>query len=191
MEEFEIKFLEVNVPELEKKLTSIGAKKVGEYEYSIVLFDYPDWRLDKDHSWLKLRTDGKETTLSFKKRIGVKSNDGSLPDDGMQEMEIIVDDYHKSYELFKSLGFVIKREQEKRRIRYEKGKAVFDIDFWPQIPPYVEVEANSLENAKEAAKEAGFDPEKGLICSASQIYVRYGFNPNDYVSMTPKGFIKK
>jgi len=29
MEEFEIKFLEVDVPELEKKLQEIGAKKVA------------------------------------------------------------------------------------------------------------------------------------------------------------------
>jgi adenylate cyclase class IV len=66
MEEFEIKFLEVDVPELEKKLLAIGAKKTGEYYYSTALFDYPDFRMDKDHAWLKLRTDGKETTLSYK-----------------------------------------------------------------------------------------------------------------------------
>jgi len=191
MEEFEIKFLEVNVPELEKKLLQIGAKKVGDYEYVIVLFDYPDYRLDKDHSWLKLRTEGEETTLSFKQRIGVKSKDGSIPDEGMKEIEIVVDDYEKTYELIKSLGFIIKREMGKRRVRYEKDKAVFDIDFWPQIPPYLEVEADSIENAKEASRELGLNPEKGLICSASQVYVRYGFNPNDYISMTSKGFIKK
>ncbi|HEV7424462.1 MAG TPA: class IV adenylate cyclase [Candidatus Paceibacterota bacterium] len=191
MEEFEIKFLEVNVPELEKKLLSIGAKKVREYNYSIVLFDYPDFRLDKDHSWLKLRTDGKETTVSFKKRIGVKSSDGSIPDEGMQEIEIIVDDYKKTYQIFKSMGFVIKREQEKRRIRYKKGEAVFDIDFWPQIPPYIEIESNSIENAKKAARELGFDGEKGLICSASNVYVRYGINPNEYITMNFEEFIKK
>jgi adenylate cyclase, class 2 len=191
MEEFEIKFLEVNVPELEKKLLVIGAKKVAEYEYSIVLFDYPDFRLDKDHSWLKLRTDGKETTVSFKKRIGVKSSDGSIPDDGMQEIEIIVDDYKKTYEIFKSTGFIIKREQQKNRIRYKKGDAVFDIDFWPRIPPYIEIESNSLENAKKASQELGFDPAKGLICSASNVYVKYGINPNEYITMNFKEFIKK
>ncbi|MES3032320.1 MAG: CYTH domain-containing protein [Patescibacteria group bacterium] len=191
MEEFEIKFLEVDVPVLEKKLLQIGAKKVGDYEYNIVLFDYPDLRLDKDNSWVKLRTEGEKNTLSFKKRIGVKSKDGSIPDEGMQEIEIIVDNYEKTYELMKSLGFIVKREMGKRRIRYTKGKVVYDIDLWPQIPPFVEVEADSLENAKVAAVEAGFNPEKGLICSAGNIFIRYGYNPNDYISMTSKGFIKK
>lgn len=191
MEEFEIKFLEVDVPELEKKLISIGAQKIGEYDYTIALFDYADFRMDKDHAWLKLRTEAGETTISYKQRIGVKSSDGSIPDEGMKEIEIVVDDYAKSYELLKSIGLVIKREMEKKRIRYKKGNAVYDIDFWPQIPPYVEVESDSLENAKIAAREAGFDVEKGLICSASNVYVRYGFNPSDYVSMKFEKFIKK
>ena len=90
MEEFEIKFLEIDVSELEKKLLSIGANKVGEYDYNISLFDFSDLAMDKKHAWLKLRTDGRETTLSYKERIGVKSNDGSIPDDGMKEIEILM-----------------------------------------------------------------------------------------------------
>lgn len=190
MEEFEIKFLEINMPELEKKLLQIGAERVDEYNYFVVLFDYPDWRLDKDNSWLKLRTDGKETTLSYKQRIGVKTDD-NLKDDGMTEIEITVSDYEKTYELLKSLGFVIKREMEKRRVRYKKDNVVFDIDFWPKIPPFVEVEADSMENAKNAAILAGFDPEDGLICSASAVYAKYGINPDEYSSMTFKEFVKK
>ncbi len=190
-EEFEIKFLDIDVPELEQKLIKIGAKKVAEYDYNLALFDYPDFRMDKDNAWLKLRTEGNETTLTYKQRVGVKSSDGSIPDEGMKEIEVVVDNYEKTYELLKSTGFIIKREMEKRRIRYKKGEAVFDIDFWPQIPAYVEVESNSIENAKTAAKELGFDLDKGLICSASNVYVKYGFNPNDYISMTFNGFVKK
>ena len=120
MEEFEIKFLEVNVPELEKKLLSIGAEKVGEYDQHMFLFDYPDFRLDKDHSWVKLRTNGKETTLSYKQRIGVKSTDGSIPDQGMKEIEVVVDNFEKVYEIFLAMSFVIKREVRNRRLRYKK-----------------------------------------------------------------------
>ena len=179
------------MPELEKKLLEIGANKVGEYEYNIVLFDYPDFRMDKDNSWFKLRTDGKESTLTYKKRMGVKSNDGSVPDDGMKEVEIIVSDYKKTFELLKSIGLVVKREMKKKRIRYQKGNAVFDIDFWPQIPPYLEVESNSFKEAEEASRELGFDLTKGLICSSQEVYKRYGINMNDYSSINLEGFIKK
>src|SRR3989338_11672972 len=108
MEEFEIKFLEVDVPELEKKLLSIGAEKVGEYDYKRTIFDYPDLRMNKREACLKLRTDGKETTLTYKERLGVKSNDTSLPDEGMKEIEIAVDDYQKTYDLLISIGLIEK-----------------------------------------------------------------------------------
>ncbi|MEK7569534.1 MAG: class IV adenylate cyclase [Patescibacteria group bacterium] len=191
MEEFEIKFLEVNVPELEKKLLSIGAEKVGEYDQHMFLFDYPDFRLDKDHSWVKLRTNGKETTLSYKQRIGVKSTDGSIPDQGMKEIEVVVDNFEKVYEIFLAMSFVIKREVRNRRLRYKKESSVFDIDFWPEIPPYVEVEADSLENVKKAARELGFDSDKGLVCSPLQVYAHYGYDMDQYNSVTLEGGLKK
>lgn len=190
MQEFEIKFLEVDVPSLEKKLVSIGAEKVGEYNYFVTLFDYPDFRMDKEHAWLRLRTDGRETTLTYKQRIGVDEENNAGNDEGMKEIEIIVDNYEKTYELLKSTGFIIKRDMEKRRVRYKKDSAVFDIDFWPRIPPFVEVEADSLENAQKAAILAGFDIKDGLICSASQVYIKYDINPKEYSVMTFKEFIK-
>jgi adenylate cyclase, class 2 len=109
----------------------------------------------------------------------------------MKEIEVIVESYEKTYEIFKSMGFTIKREMEKKRTRYTKGKVVFDIDFWPQIPPFVEIEADSLDSAKGAAKELGLNPSEGLICSPSNVYVKYGINPNDYVLMTFDKFVKR
>ena len=191
MEEFEIKFLEIDVPELENKLVGIGAKKLWDFKQKSALFDYEDFRLDKNHSWIKLRTNGEIATLSYKQRIGVKSNDGSIPDDGMKEVEVVVDNFEKTLELFKSIGFIIKREMENRRIKYQKGDLIFDIDFWPMIPPYVEIESTSMEKVREVAKELNFDPEKGFVCSPDQIYMKYGFNLKGYISVTPRGAIKR
>ncbi len=191
MEEFEIKFLEVDVPELEKKLLAIGAKKVGKYNYRRAMFDYPDWRLDKEHAWLRLRTDGKETTLTYKQRIGVRSKDGSIPDEGMKETEITVSDYQKTFQIMKSVGFIIKLEVESRRIRYEKDKVVFDIDFYPKIPPFVEIEADSLASVKATAWSLGFNPGEGLICSPTQVYNKYGIHLDEYSSITFEKFVKK
>src|SRR3990167_3119021 len=191
MEEFEIKFLEVNVPELEKKLIAIGAKKVGEYDQHMFLFDYPDYRLDKDHSWIKLRTNGEETTLTYKQRLGVKSNDGSIQDEGMKEIEVVIDSYEKTFELLKAIGLVVKRKEGNRRIRYKKDDTVFDIDFWPFIPPYIEVESSSLKKVKDAAIELGFDPKVGIIGTAGAVYKKYGYDKDNYSSITFEGMIKK
>lgn len=191
MEEYEIKFLEVNVPALEKKLLEIGAIKTGEFDYIRRTFDYPDFRLDDKHKWLRIRTDGKETTLTYKERLGVKSNDTSIPDDGMKEIEVIVSDFEKTCEIMKSAGFILKHEAKNKRIRYEKGDMVYDIDSWPQIPTYIEIESTSLEKAKEAARELGFDGDKGIICSVNQVYKKYGVNLKEYFIISFDGMIKK
>ena len=170
---------------------SIGAAKIDSYNYSRALFDYPDFRLNENNAWVRLRTDGKESTLTFKQRLGVKSNDASISDEGMTEIEVTVDDYEKTYQLLKAMGLVIKREEKNKRIRYKKGDAVFDIDFWPQIPPYLEIESTSLEMAQSAAHELGFDSKDGLVCSAKQVYKKYGIDKDEYSHISFEAMIKK
>jgi adenylate cyclase class 2 len=188
MEEFEIKFLEVDIPELEKKLISIGAKKVGEYDYMRALLDYPDFSLNKNHSWLRLRTNGEETTLAYKQNVNALEN---TTHQGVKEIEVVVDNYAKTQDLLKSLGFVVKREEKNKRIRYTKGSVVFDIDSWPLIPPFVEIEANSFAESESAAKELGFNPKDGVVCSAGKVYEKYGLNTKDYSLISFEKMVKK
>ena len=135
MEEYEIKFLEVDVPEVEKKLIQIGAEKVGEYDYLRVILDYPDGALHKKHSWIRLRTDGKEVTLTYKQ----SKKDESGNNIGMKEIEVGVEEYEKTLQFLQAIGLIVKMEEKNKRIRYEKGDVVFDIDSWPQIPTYLEI----------------------------------------------------
>ena len=190
MEEFEMKFLEVDVPELEKKLLDIGATKVGEFDYSRMIFHYPDSNMHKRGGWIRLRTDGKESTLTYKESIKEKLDDGSMKNIGMKEIEVKVDDYEKTYELIKAIGLVKQVEEKNKRIRYIKGDVVFDIDLWPFIPTYLEIESSSHEKAKEFAKKLGFEPQEGIIGSAGSIYKKYGINIDDYSSITFEGMVK-
>lgn len=188
MEEFEIKFLEVDVPELEKKLLSIGAEKVGEYDYSRILFDYPDFRMHEKDGWVRLRTDGKETTLTYKESI---KESGSMKNIGMKEIEVAVDDYEKTHKFLEAIGLVVNMSEKNRRMRYAKGDIVFDIDFWPFIPTYLEIESTSYEKIKNVARELGFDPEDGIIGTAGTVYKKYGIDIDEYSTITFEGMVKK
>jgi len=145
MEEIEVKFLNIDPEAIQKKFADIGAKKSGEYFYRRRVFDYPDWRLDKQGAWLRLRDEGDRITLSFKQRLGIKSHDGSESDDGMEEVEIIVDDFDKTALLLVRIGFVEKHYAENKRIRWVKDEVEFDIDTFPELEPYLEIEARSWE----------------------------------------------
>ncbi|HEV7702180.1 MAG TPA: CYTH domain-containing protein [Candidatus Paceibacterota bacterium] len=191
MEEFEIKFLEVDVAASEKKLLEIGAEKIGEFDYIRTIFYLTNEHEDDSKGWIRVRTDGRETTLTFKKNITQKSEDGSMKNVGMNEIEVIVDDYEKTCELMKAMGLIVNKTEKNRRIRYTKGDVAFDIDFWPQLPPYLEIESDSYEKVKNAARELGFHSEQGMIGTAGSVYKKYGFNVDDYSSITFESMIKR
>lgn len=191
MEEIEVKFLNIDREEMEKKLLAIGAEKVGEYFYRRHLFDYPDLRLNKTGAYVRLRDEGEKVTLTFKQRLGMKSDDGTVNDEGMKELEVVVDDFEKTAEIFFAMGFIEKFYQENKRIRFRKGTTEFDIDIWPQLLPFLEIEAKSWEDIDKAITELGLDPKDKKIFSAQQVYKLSGINENDYKSMTFDGFIKK
>ena len=191
MEEIEVKFLNIDPEAIQKKFADIGAKKSGEYFYRRRVFDYPDWRLDKQGAWLRLRDEGDRITLSFKQRLGIKSHDGNESDDGMEEVEIIVDDFDKTALLLVRIGFVEKHYAENKRIRWVKDEVEFDIDTFPELEPYLEIEARSWEKIDEAILWLDLNPADKKIFSANQIYALKGINVADYARITFDGMLKK
>jgi adenylate cyclase class 2 len=156
MREIEIKYSDIDPNKLEEKLLQIGAIRTDEFFYRIRAFDFPGLPLAEKKAWVRLRDDGKVTTLCYKQRLGVKSEDASIPDEGMEEIEIEVSDFDHTSTILKSIGMIEKVYQEKKRIRYMKGEVEFDIDTWPLIPPYLEIEGTSMEQVQASARELGF-----------------------------------
>ena len=190
MEEIEVKFLNIDPDLIENRLKEIGAKKVFERFYKRKAFDYPDLRLDKAGAWIRLRDEGDKITLAFKQRIGMAA-DAKSNDKGMEEIEVEVDDFEKTANLLLKAGFIEKHYAENKRIRYQLDDIEFDIDFFPQIEPYLEIEAPSWERINEAISLLKLNPEDKRIFSTYQIYELKGMNFNDYKEITFKKMIKK
>ena len=180
MEEIEVKFLNIDVEEIEKKLKDIGAEKVFEKLYKRKTFDYPDFRLDKKGSWIRLRHEGDEITLAFKQRLGI----GKDNDEGMEEIEFVVSDFEQAEHFLLSIGLIRKGYQENKRIRYQLGNIEFDIDSWPKLNPYLEIETPSWEEIDKAISLLGLDPKEKRIFSTNQIYELEGINLNEYIEVT-------
>ncbi|HEY4505316.1 MAG TPA: class IV adenylate cyclase [Candidatus Paceibacterota bacterium] len=190
-EEIEVKFLEIDVDGIQRKLKDLGATKIGQYFYRRRVFDYPDYRLNNAHAWLRLRDEGERVTLTFKQRLGATSHDGTVNDTSMREIEVVVSDFDKTAELILALGFIEKFYQENRRIRWEKDGIEFDIDSQPEIKPYMEIEAKSWEDIDKAIWMLGLNPEDKKIFSTQQVYKLYGIDENDYKRMAFDGMVKK
>ncbi len=65
--EYETKVLDINVKEIIEKLETLGAKKVLDCTYKRHVFDL------SDGGWIRIRTDGQTTTLTYKKEMAKKS----------------------------------------------------------------------------------------------------------------------
>ena len=188
-EEIEAKWLDINPEEVEKKLIDLGAKKEFDTNYRIRVFDYPDLRLNSDHSWLRLRDEGDKVTLTFKKRLGVKA-DGSN-DDGMKEHEVVVSDFEETAEILLLVGLVQKYYEEKRRIRYRYQDIEYDIDFYPGLDPYLEIETVSWKRVDEGAKLLGLNSDEKVILTNSQLFKKKGIDMLDYSEFRFSGLVKR
>jgi len=191
MEEIEVKFLNIDPKETEKKLKEAGAEKVFDKVYRRKVFDYPDLRLNDRGAYLRLRDEGDKITLTFKQRLGVKSHDGKTNDEGMEEIKIKVSDFEKTAELLTKMGLKEKFYEENRRIRHQLDDIEFDIDFWPLLDPYLEIEAPSWEKIDEAIKLLKLDPKDKKIFSTYQVYQLKGIDENDYQILTFEKTVKK
>jgi len=191
MEEVEVKFLDIDQKTIEKKLKKIGAKKIFDKLYKRRVFDYPDLRLHKQGAWIRIRDEGDRVTLTFKKRVGVKSHDGKINDKTMEEIEVGVNDFRATTKFLKSIGLKEKFYEENRRIRYKLGEIEFDLDFWPKLKPYLEIEAPSWKETNKAINLLGLNPKDKKIFSTYQIYKLAGIDEEDYKKITLKGLIKK
>lgn len=191
MEEIEVKFLNIDAAKMGEKLTALGAKKVGDYFYRRQVFDYPDWRLDKNGSWLRLRDEGERITLSFKQRLGVQSHDGTTSDSGMEEIEVIVSDFEKTAAMLLKLGFIEKHYAENKMIRWEKDGIEFDIDTFPALDPYLEIEAPSWEKIDVAIDWLGLNSQDKKIFSTNQIYALVGIQVADHIRLAFDGLVKR
>lgn len=197
MEEIEVKFLNIDPEEVENKLKKLGAKKIFEKLYRRKVFDYPDLRLNNQGAWVRLRDEGDKITLTFKQRLGIKTHDSktilysTTNDEGMEEIEIEVEDFEKTGQILTKIGLKQKLYEENRRIRYQLDDVEYDIDFWPQLEPYLEIEAPYWEEIDKAVKLLGLNPADKKIFSTYQIYQLKGIDENEYQEITFEKMIKK
>ena len=136
--EFEVRILDINKEKVIEKLENLGAKKVSEFDYKRRVYNFNP---PTDHKWIRLRTDGKKTTLTIKKIE-------SFSIDGTKEMEIEVSDFEETNKMLEEMGYKAHTYQENKRIRYILNDVEFDIDSWPYIPTYLEIEGKSEESVK-------------------------------------------
>lgn len=162
--EIEARFLGIDQKNLKSRLKKLGAKDFGEKRIDEIIFYDKNLKwLPKKNKFVRIRKVGKEITLTLKNRLAP----GTI--DGTEEIEFGVNDWNKAKLFLERLDLVAYREQEKIRHTFKLKGVTVDIDTWPGIPTWAEIEGRKELDIKMVAKLLGFDWEKAVLIDARRI----------------------
>ena len=163
--EYELRILEIDREKVIKKLKKIGAKFCWDQLQRRYVYDF----IPKlEGKWIRLRTNGIKTTLTIKDIVSSKI-------DGTRELEIEVSDFENANMILNELGYEDKGYQENRRCQYVLDDVEIDIDDWPHIPTYLEIEGPSEERVYEVLKLLDYSIEDTTTKDIEGIYLDYGY----------------
>ncbi|WP_031081616.1 CYTH domain-containing protein [Streptomyces sp. NRRL WC-3549] len=119
--------------------------------------------------WVRLRDTGDVATLCVKEIT-------SDAVDGTSETEVTVNDFAQAAALLLLTGLSPRSYQENRRTSYKLGTVRLEIDEWPLIPPYLEIEADDEAQVWEAAAALGLASDRLTSINTTKVYSLYGID---------------
>jgi adenylate cyclase class 2 len=135
------------------------------------------------NKWVRLRSRNGGATLAVKQIFGRRVLATHREHDvaAVEEVEVEVADFDGGKALLAALGYFPKNYQEKRRTRYAYHERVLvDVDEWPLIPAYAEIEAPTVEEIFEVGRLIGAKAEDFCSMNADDVFTHYGLNMYHY-----------
>ena len=144
--EIETKVLDIDANLLKEKLIAFGAEKKQETRLIVDWYRIKGIKEGEDPWFLRIRSnsEGKhEVTWKAKSDIlGIARKH--------KEINFIIPEPEKLADLFEELNLEKYAHQEKDRVTFIYKDWQFDIDQYPKMPAYLEIEGKSEESIKEA-----------------------------------------
>ena len=161
--EYEVRVLEIDRDKMIETLESLGAQKIGDWHQKRYVYDIIP---KDDNSWIRLRTNGIKTTLTFK-TVKEKTIDGT------KEAEVEVSDFEETNLILEQMGHHNRGFQENKRIQYILDDVEFDIDSWPYIPTYLEIEGKNEESVKNMMDLLEVDKTKATSLDVQGVFKEF------------------
>lgn len=163
--EIEVKFLDIDIDTIRNNLEKAGATLVQPMRLMRrALIEEPEHKAQ--NAFLRIRDEGNKVTLAYKRR------DEKHPTkiDSVKEIEVTVDDFDKTIELFQEAGWRYTTFQETKRETWQLGNAEVVIDQWPWLPISIEIEAASESMVRETAEQLGLSWNDAFYGHIDDVY---------------------
>ena len=154
--EVETKVLNVDVGAITEKLSALGAQKILDTKYSVDWFRTKGSEEGDDQWYLRIRTtaDGK-SELTWKGQSNILGASRTH-----KEINLQLDDPEKVRDLLLEIGLEKYAHQEKQRISWTLEDWRFDLDIYPNMPSYLEIEGIDEDHIQKALVLLGLQSNK-------------------------------
>jgi adenylate cyclase class 2 len=146
--EIETKVLEINQKKIIALLKKLGAKKIQQTRLIVDWYRLQGVKAGKDPWFLRIRSysDGK-SEVTWKAKSDILGTARKH-----KEINFLIAEPEKLSDLFQEIGLELYAHQEKDRVSYIFKNWQFDIDQYPRMPAYMEIEGTSEKHINEAIK---------------------------------------
>jgi adenylate cyclase class 2 len=118
-------------------------------------------------AWVRVRDEGDGVVTMSYKYVGERTLSGT------SEICLQVDNFDNAVAFLGECGIATRNIQQTRRESWELDGASVDLDEWPWVPQFVEVEAESEGVVLDVARKLGLDVTDAIYGSVEPLYMRY------------------
>jgi adenylate cyclase class 2 len=164
--EIEAKFLSIDHDAMRVRLKEIGAtlqepeRLMRRKNFNVVSSASVS---GDQRSWVRIRDEGDKVTMTYK-----RLNDRTLH--GTKEINVVVDSFEQTDALLAAAGLQAKTYQETKRESWKLGAVEIELDQWPWIHPFLEIEGPSEHEVKSTAEKLGLSWDDALHGSVEIAY---------------------
>ncbi|WP_406114543.1 class IV adenylate cyclase [Streptomyces sp. NBC_01014] len=164
--EYEAKFLDIEPLSMASRIEQAGGVFRGERLMRRYVYDTVP---PVQGRWLRLRDSGDGVTLCVK----TITSDAI---DGTQETETTVGSFEDTHALLGLMGLTPRSYQENRRSSWVLDEVRLEIDSWPGIPPYLEIEGDDEQAVRATAERLSIPSEELTSENTTKVFRRYGID---------------
>lgn len=124
------------------------------------------------NKWIRLRKSNDKAELTVKHIFEKKNMDVQA----VSELEVNTSSFEEMNYILESIGIVKRSYQEKIRYSYKFNGADIEIDIWPMLKPYIEIECDDTSIIEDIIKKLKYNDKKVLSINTQQLYSLIGVN---------------
>lgn len=124
------------------------------------------------NKWIRLRKSNDKIELTVKHIFEKKNMDVQA----VGELEINTSSFEETNSILESIGIVKRSYQEKIRYSYKFNGANIEIDVWPMLKPYIEIECDDISIIENIIEKLEYTNKKVLSVNTQQLYDSIGID---------------